>query len=241
MVVDLIGIYELKGPYCTLSTTNWFLQALSVIPRCDDSVDHHRAVVFRRDDSADHHNSNVGPFRHDNSVGRSQRAKEFISQGIQAQYEMAPFVPRTRAAAAIHMKQIALDNHSRTIRRLRAKLATERRFSTIIREELDKKIISLRMSQKIARLKAKKQYMRESHSSCHQQKHIRIQEIEGTVQEQALTIDALTDENTSLLQAIQDLQGGGAIPFEYEPDEYPEGDPEEFELGEVVECGNDAP
>ncbi|KZV27485.1 hypothetical protein F511_17699 [Dorcoceras hygrometricum] len=33
MVVDLIGIYGLKGPYCTLTTTNWFLQALSMIPR----------------------------------------------------------------------------------------------------------------------------------------------------------------------------------------------------------------
>ncbi|KZV48369.1 hypothetical protein F511_22505 [Dorcoceras hygrometricum] len=33
MVVDLIGIYVLKGPYCTLTTTNWFLQALSVIPK----------------------------------------------------------------------------------------------------------------------------------------------------------------------------------------------------------------
>ncbi|KZV06765.1 hypothetical protein F511_45750 [Dorcoceras hygrometricum] len=33
MVVDLIGIYGLKGPYCTLTTTYWFLQALSVIPR----------------------------------------------------------------------------------------------------------------------------------------------------------------------------------------------------------------
>ncbi|KZV52550.1 formin-like protein 3 [Dorcoceras hygrometricum] len=33
MVVDLIGIYVLKGPYCTLTTINWFLQALSVIPR----------------------------------------------------------------------------------------------------------------------------------------------------------------------------------------------------------------
>ncbi|KZV43163.1 hypothetical protein F511_39185 [Dorcoceras hygrometricum] len=32
MVVDLIGIYGLKGPYRTLTTTNWFLQALSVIP-----------------------------------------------------------------------------------------------------------------------------------------------------------------------------------------------------------------
>ncbi|KZV42409.1 hypothetical protein F511_33950 [Dorcoceras hygrometricum] len=33
MVVDLIEIYGLKGPYCTLTTTNWFLHALSVIPR----------------------------------------------------------------------------------------------------------------------------------------------------------------------------------------------------------------
>ncbi|KZV40805.1 alpha-mannosidase 2x [Dorcoceras hygrometricum] len=33
MVVDLIGIYGLKGPYCTQTTTSWFLQALSVIPR----------------------------------------------------------------------------------------------------------------------------------------------------------------------------------------------------------------
>ncbi|KZV46627.1 hypothetical protein F511_02974 [Dorcoceras hygrometricum] len=33
MVVDLIGIYVLKGPYCTLTMTDWLLQALSVIPR----------------------------------------------------------------------------------------------------------------------------------------------------------------------------------------------------------------
>ncbi|KZV13507.1 DNA-directed RNA polymerase V subunit 1 [Dorcoceras hygrometricum] len=33
MIVDLIGIYGLKGPYSTLTTTDWFLQALSVIPR----------------------------------------------------------------------------------------------------------------------------------------------------------------------------------------------------------------
>ncbi|KZV24890.1 hypothetical protein F511_16549 [Dorcoceras hygrometricum] len=32
MVVDLIGIYGLKGPYCTLTTTDWFFHALSVIP-----------------------------------------------------------------------------------------------------------------------------------------------------------------------------------------------------------------
>ncbi|KZT76526.1 putative terpene synthase 3-like [Dorcoceras hygrometricum] len=33
MVVDLIGIYVLKGPYCTLTMIDWFFQALSVIPR----------------------------------------------------------------------------------------------------------------------------------------------------------------------------------------------------------------
>ncbi|KZV15587.1 hypothetical protein F511_43058 [Dorcoceras hygrometricum] len=33
MVVDPIGIYMLKGPYYTLTMTDWFLQALSVIPR----------------------------------------------------------------------------------------------------------------------------------------------------------------------------------------------------------------
>ncbi|KZV40663.1 hypothetical protein F511_32625 [Dorcoceras hygrometricum] len=40
MVVDLIGIYGLKGPYCTLTMTNLFFQALSVIPRGSwDDVD----------------------------------------------------------------------------------------------------------------------------------------------------------------------------------------------------------
>ncbi|KZV19214.1 hypothetical protein F511_09955 [Dorcoceras hygrometricum] len=29
VIVDLIGIYVLKGPYCTLTTTNWFLQIWS--------------------------------------------------------------------------------------------------------------------------------------------------------------------------------------------------------------------
>ncbi|KZV41469.1 mechanosensitive ion channel protein 6-like [Dorcoceras hygrometricum] len=53
---------------------------------CDDSSDHHRAVVFRHDDSASHHNSDVGPFRQDDSIGRSQRAKGFSSQGNHAQY-----------------------------------------------------------------------------------------------------------------------------------------------------------
>ncbi|KZV22334.1 hypothetical protein F511_05288 [Dorcoceras hygrometricum] len=33
MIVDLIGIFVLKGSYCMLTMTDWFLQALSVIPR----------------------------------------------------------------------------------------------------------------------------------------------------------------------------------------------------------------
>ncbi|KZV50064.1 putative terpene synthase 3-like [Dorcoceras hygrometricum] len=33
MVIDLIGIFELKGSYCTLTMTDWFLQTLSVIHR----------------------------------------------------------------------------------------------------------------------------------------------------------------------------------------------------------------
>ncbi|KZV27727.1 myosin heavy chain, skeletal muscle [Dorcoceras hygrometricum] len=33
MVVDLIGIFELKGSYCMLIMADWFLQTLSVIPR----------------------------------------------------------------------------------------------------------------------------------------------------------------------------------------------------------------
>ncbi|KZV29449.1 hypothetical protein F511_29293 [Dorcoceras hygrometricum] len=51
-----------------------------VKPQCKESADHHREVVFSHDDSAGHHNINVGPFRHDDSTGRSQRAKEFRSQ-----------------------------------------------------------------------------------------------------------------------------------------------------------------
>ncbi|KZV57801.1 hypothetical protein F511_22288 [Dorcoceras hygrometricum] len=160
---------------------------------------------------------------------------------------MAPLVPRTRAAAAIRMKQIALDNHSRMIQRLRAKLETERRFGTIIREELEKKIVSMDrelelMMKDNCGLHDSLRIYQDREKTLHEDfgrritqleelrrnHHARIQEIKGTVQEQALTIDALTDENTSLLQAIQDLQGVGAIPFEDEPEEYPEGDPEDL-------------
>ncbi|KZV52781.1 hypothetical protein F511_36608 [Dorcoceras hygrometricum] len=56
---------------------------------------------------------------------------------------MAPFAPRTRAVVVLRMKQIALDNQSRMIRRLRAKLAIERLESTVIKKGLENKVSSL--------------------------------------------------------------------------------------------------
>ncbi|KZV51815.1 hypothetical protein F511_29580 [Dorcoceras hygrometricum] len=171
------------------------------------------------------------------------------------QTEMAPSVPRTRDAAALRMKQISLDNHSRTIRRLRAKLAIERRETSAIKEGLDKKLvveakkehktnqvaleashktiaglteIGLCMSNKIKIMKAKKRHARESHMECHHKLQARIQEAEDTIQEH-LIIEALVEEKTSLLQTIQGLQedNGAPDPFDDEWEEEPEEDPEE--------------
>ncbi|KZV45893.1 hypothetical protein F511_32451 [Dorcoceras hygrometricum] len=64
--------------------------------------------------------------------------------------EMAPSVPRTRAAV-LRMKQIALDNQSRTIRRLRAKLAIEMRESAATKEGLETKVSSLERDLQIQR------------------------------------------------------------------------------------------
>ncbi|KZV22134.1 plastoglobulin-1, chloroplastic [Dorcoceras hygrometricum] len=61
---------------------------------------------------------------------------------------MAPSAPRTRAAAALRMKQIALDNQSRTIRRLRAQLATERRGLATMKKELEDTQVALEASHK---------------------------------------------------------------------------------------------
>ncbi|KZV19076.1 hypothetical protein F511_43997 [Dorcoceras hygrometricum] len=49
------------------------------------------------------------------------------------------------------MKQIALDNQSRTIRRLRAKLTTERRESAATKERLETKVFSLEKNLQIQR------------------------------------------------------------------------------------------
>ncbi|KZV19309.1 hypothetical protein F511_23806 [Dorcoceras hygrometricum] len=90
---------------------------------------------------------------------------------------MAPSAPRTRATAALRMKQIALNNQSRTIRRLRAQLATEIRGLAKMKKELEDtqvaleashKVIAglteigLSMSKKIEKMKVKKQQAKES-------------------------------------------------------------------------------
>ncbi|KZV30478.1 glucosidase 2 subunit beta [Dorcoceras hygrometricum] len=118
--------------------------------------------------------------------------------------EMAPSAPRTRAAAALRMKQIALDNQYRTIRRLRAQLATERRGLAAKKKELEEtrvaleashKVIAglteigLSMSKKIERMKVKKQQVRANHVECHQKFQARIHEAEDSMQAQHLIIE----------------------------------------------------
>ncbi|KZV29813.1 hypothetical protein F511_25018 [Dorcoceras hygrometricum] len=209
---------------------------------------------------------------------------------------MAPSVPRTRAAAALSMKQIVHDNQSRMIRCLRAKLSTERQESAATKEGLETKVSSLEtdlqiqkcdnhslrntvnlcnndidhrisklveakkehkstqvalesshltiarlteiglcMSNKIERMKAKKQQARESHMECHQKLQARIQEAKDTIQEQHLIIEALVEEKASLLQTIQGLQedNGAPAPFDDEWEEEPEEDREEEGLEDI--------
>ncbi|KZV42699.1 hypothetical protein F511_24831 [Dorcoceras hygrometricum] len=139
---------------------------------------------------------------------------------------MAPSAPRTRAAAALHMKQIALDNQDRTIRRLRAQLATERRGLAATKKELEDtqvaleashKVIAglteigLSMSKKIERMKVKKQ------------------------KAQHLLIEALVDEKDSLLQTIHGLQeaNNAPAPFDGDWEEEPEEEPEEEEIEDI--------
>ncbi|KZV50390.1 hypothetical protein F511_33781 [Dorcoceras hygrometricum] len=138
---------------------------------------------------------------------------------------MAPSVPRTRAAAAIRMKQIVLDNQSRMIRHLRTQLATARQEADAIKEEhkanqlalkASHKVIAglteigLSMSKKIEMMKAKKQKAKENHV-------------------------ALVEEKDGLLQIIQGLQeaNGAFAPFDDEWEEEPEEEEiEEIPLGE---------
>ncbi|KZV21447.1 hypothetical protein F511_23002 [Dorcoceras hygrometricum] len=145
------------------------------------------------------------------------------------------------------------------IRRLRAKPATERRESAAMKKEHESTQVALEashttivglieiglcMSNKIERMKAKKQQSRESHQECHHNWQARIQVAEDTIQEQHLIIEALVEEKASLLQTIQGLQedNRASAPFDDEWEEEPKEDPEEEGLegiplgeGEIVE------
>ncbi|KZV53088.1 hypothetical protein F511_19759 [Dorcoceras hygrometricum] len=84
-------------------------------------------------------------------------------------------------------------------------------------------------------MKKKKQHAREIHMECHHKLQARIQEVEDTIQEQHLIIEALVYEKASLLQKIQGLQeeNGAPAPFDDEWEEEPEEDPEEEGLEDI--------
>ncbi|KZV13897.1 acyl-CoA dehydrogenase-related protein [Dorcoceras hygrometricum] len=72
MVVDLIGIYGLKGPYCTLTTTNWFLQELSVIPRGSWGDVARRFTMIRWTDSRFPHGYSAQCVEHEKRISGSE-------------------------------------------------------------------------------------------------------------------------------------------------------------------------
>ncbi|KZV29441.1 hypothetical protein F511_23547 [Dorcoceras hygrometricum] len=152
---------------------------------------------------------------------------------------MAPSAPRTRAATALRMKQISLDNQGHTIRRLRAQLDTERRVlattnkdfeDTQVDLEASHKVIDglteigLSMSKKIEKMKVKKQQVKANHVECHQKFQARIHEAEDSMQAQHLIIESLVEENDGLLKKIQGLQeaNNAPAPFDDEWEEEPE-------------------
>ncbi|KZV20389.1 hypothetical protein F511_31415 [Dorcoceras hygrometricum] len=88
---------------------------------------------------------------------------------------MAPSVPRTRAAAALRMNQIALDNQSHMIRLLRAKLATERRESAATNEGLETKVSILERDLQIQR--CDNHSLRNTVTQCHKDIDRRISQL----------------------------------------------------------------
>ncbi|KZV39835.1 hypothetical protein F511_15315 [Dorcoceras hygrometricum] len=178
------------------------------------------------------------------------RACQHLGLAYVARQEMAPSAPRTRSAAALRMKQIALDNQSRTIRRLRAQLTTERRGLATMKKELEDTQVALEASHKVIaglteiglsmstkneKMKVKKQQAKASHVECHQKFQARIHEAEDSMQAQHLIIEALVEEKDSLLQTIQGLQeaNNAPAPFDDEWEEEPEEHPEEEEIQDI--------
>ncbi|KZV22864.1 hypothetical protein F511_39068 [Dorcoceras hygrometricum] len=134
---------------------------------------------------------------------------------------MAPSVPRTRAAATLRMKQIALDNQDRTIRCLRAQLATERRILAATKKELKETQVALEASHKVIA------GVTEIGLSMSK----KIEKMKA----QHLLIEALVDEKDNLLQTIHGLQeaNNAPAPFDGDWEEKPEEEPEEEEIEDI--------
>ncbi|KZV30994.1 hypothetical protein F511_30271 [Dorcoceras hygrometricum] len=177
-----------------------------------------------------------------NPAGKPRDVSSILGNG--------PFCSRTCAAAALRMKQIALDNQDRTIRRLRAQLATERRGLATLKKELEDTQVALEashkvipglteiglsMSKKIEIMMVKKQKVRANHVECHQKFQARIHEAEDSMQAQNLLIEALVDEKDSLLQTIHGLReaNNAPAPFDDDCEEEPEEEPEEEEIEDI--------
>ncbi|KZV36013.1 Glycine-rich RNA-binding protein [Dorcoceras hygrometricum] len=164
---------------------------------------------------------------------------------------MAPSVPRTRAAAALRTKQISIDNQSRTIRRLRVQLATERRGLATIKKEHE----STHYNTKVFQNETMKSGKKEIKKSVVHDKHIpsilfislqlpivnylhsmktsepKAQQRPKIRSKQHLIIEALVEEKDSLLQTIQGLQEANGAPAHFD-DEWEE-EPEEEEIEEI--------
>ncbi|KZV17638.1 hypothetical protein F511_15512 [Dorcoceras hygrometricum] len=185
MVVDLIGIYGLKGPYCTLTTTNWFLQALSVIPRGSWGDVARRFTMIRwasllvqADEVTllpvvDLIRRNLPP-----STVKSQSPCDFG-------WSQAPVASK-----------IALDKQSCMIRHLRVKLATERRESAATKEGLETKVSSLERDLQIQR--CDNHSLRNTMNLCHADIDRRISQLVEAKKEHRTNQVALEDSHKTI-------------------------------------------
>ncbi|KZV50632.1 hypothetical protein F511_25591 [Dorcoceras hygrometricum] len=86
------------------------------------------SVVFRYNDSAGHHiKNNVGPFRHGDSAGRSQRVKGFSFQKNQAQYLNRSYRNRGAATNSSLLPNQLLNELNRSHYLLKSKAVKEQR------------------------------------------------------------------------------------------------------------------
>ncbi|KZV53153.1 hypothetical protein F511_19007 [Dorcoceras hygrometricum] len=91
------------------------------------------------------------------------------------------------------------------------------------------------MSKRIEKMRVRRQLAKANHVECHQKFQARIHEAEDSMQAQHLLIEALVDENDSLLQTIHGPQeaNNASAPFDGDWEEEPEEEPEEEEIEDI--------